>query len=184
MPEMSDTGAGDTGAGDTGADNAGAGNTDVVDADTWYASLPGVVIGAGGLITDTGGRVLLVKPNYRDLWSLPGGVCEHGEPPHVGCARELAEELGLDIGVGRLLVTDWSQPYGADARPIMHFVFDGGRLSDGSGIVIQESELDGFEFVDTADLPRYLPAYGLARVRGALRARASGRCVFLPHEVS
>jgi hypothetical protein len=66
----------------------------------------------------------------------------------------------------------------------MHFVFDGGQLSDGSGIVIQESELDGFEFVDTADLPRYLPAYGLARVRGALRARASGRCVFLPYEVS
>jgi len=155
----------------------------VADQDSWFASLPGVVIAAGGLITDHGGRVLLVKPNYRDLWSLPGGICEHGEPPHVGCARELAEELGLDIGVGRLLVTDWSQPYGAEARPIMHIVFDGGLLSGGSGIVIQESELDGFEFVAAADLPDYLPPYGLARVRGALRARESGRSIFLPHDL-
>ena len=153
------------------------------DPDRWFASLPGVVIAGGGLITDTTGRVLLVKPNYRDHWSLPGGICEHGEPPQTGCARELAEELGMDIGVGRLLVTDWSQPYGADARPIMHFVFDGGQLEDGSGIVVQESELDGFEFVAAADLPAYLPAYGLVRVRGALRARESGRALFLPHDV-
>jgi 8-oxo-dGTP diphosphatase len=157
--------------------------TQVADPDTWFASLPGVVIAAGGLITDPAGKVLLVKPNYRDLWSLPGGICEHGEPPQVGCARELAEELGLDITPGRLLVTDWSQPYGADARPIMHFVFDGGQLPDGSGIVIQQDELDGFEFVGSADLPSYLPAYGLARVRGALRARESGRSIFLPHDL-
>jgi 8-oxo-dGTP diphosphatase len=155
----------------------------VTDPDTWFASLPGVVIAAGGLITDTAGRVLLVKPNYRELWSLPGGVCEHGEPPQAGCARELAEELGLDIPVGRLLVTDWSQPYGIDARPIMHFVFDGGHLENGSAIEVQESELDGFEFVAAPDLPGYLPAYGLARVRGALRAREAGRALFLPHDV-
>src|SRR5690348_2632759 len=111
-------------------------DTQAVDPDAWFTSLPGVVVAAGGLITDPGGKVLLVKPNYRDLWSLPGGICEHGEPPHVGCARELAEELGLDIPAGRLLVTDWSQPFGATARPIMHFVFDGGQLNDGSGIVV------------------------------------------------
>jgi ADP-ribose pyrophosphatase YjhB (NUDIX family) len=158
-------------------------DTEVVAPDAWFSSLPGVVVAAGGLITDASGRVLLVKPNYRDLWSLPGGICEHGEPPQAGCARELAEELGMDIPVGRLLATDWSQPYGAYARPIMHFVFDGGHLNDGSGIVIQEAELDGFEFVAPPDLPPYLPAYGLARVRGALRAREASRSVFLPHDV-
>ncbi len=105
------------------------------DPDTWFAGLPGVVIAAGGLITDPAGQVLLVKPNYRERWALPGGICELGEPPQTGCGRELAEELGLDIPVGRLLATDWSQPYGTDARAIMHFVFDGGQLADGSGIV-------------------------------------------------
>ena len=56
-----------------------------MDHDTWFASLPGVVVSAAALITDPAGRVLLVKPNYRDYWSLPGGICELGEPPHAGC---------------------------------------------------------------------------------------------------
>ena len=77
------------------------------DPDTWFAGLPGVVIAAGALITDPAGRVLLVKPNYRERWALPGGICELGEPPQVGCGREVAEELGMDMPVGRLLATDW-----------------------------------------------------------------------------
>lgn len=152
------------------------------DPGTWFAGLPGAVIAAGGLITDPQGRVLLVKPNYRDHWTIPGGICEHGEPPQDGAARELAEELGLPIPVGRLLATDWSQPYGLQARPIMHFVFDAGELADGRDIVVQEEELDGFAFVAPPDLSACLPAYGLARVRGALRARAAGTTLFLPHE--
>ena len=154
------------------------------DPDTWYANLPGVVVAAGALITDAAGRVLLVKPNYRDHWVLPGGICEHGEPPQAGCARELAEELGLNIPVGRLLATDWSQPYGTGARPIMHFMFDGGLLDDDAAIVIQEAELDGYRFTAVGDLPGYLAAYGLTRVSGALRARESGRCLFLPHDMA
>ena len=152
------------------------------DPQTWYGSLPSVVVAAGGLITEPSGCVLLVKPNYRQLWSLPGGICEQGEPPHLGCRRELAEELGLEIPVGRLLAVDWSQPYGAQANPIMHFVFDGGQLADGSDIVVQEAELDGYEFVPPGELPRYLPDFGLARVRAAVRAKESGATLFLPHE--
>jgi 8-oxo-dGTP diphosphatase len=148
--------------------------------DVWYASLAGVVLAAAGLITDPQGRVLLVKPNYRDHWALPGGICEHGEPPHVGCARELAEEIGLDIPVGRLLAVDWGQPYGLQARPIMHFVFDGGELADGSGIVIQESELDGYRFTAFGELGEYLPRYSLVRVQGALQARQTGSMQYLP----
>src|SRR3974377_1467290 len=58
---------------------------------------------AAALITSPSGDVLLVKPNYRELWSLPGGVLEDGEPPHVGCAREVLEELGLSVPVGARL---------------------------------------------------------------------------------
>ncbi len=154
------------------------------DPDTWFSGLPGVVVAAGALITDPGGRVLLVKPNYRELWSLPGGICEFGEPPQAGCARELAEELGLSPGVGRLLVTDWTRPFGTRARPMMHFIFDAGVLAEGSGIIVQESELDGFRFTDEAELPGYLPAYGLARVTAAIAARRCGAAAFLPHQVS
>jgi ADP-ribose pyrophosphatase YjhB (NUDIX family) len=151
-----------------------------LDHNEWFAQQPGVVVGAGALITDPAGRVLLVKPNYRDFWTVPGGICEHGEPPHVGCAREIAEEIGLELGVGALLAIDWSQPYGPDARPIMHFLFDGGALDDGAGIVLQRQELDDFRFTDPAEMSSYLAPYGVHRVAAALAGRASGAAVYQP----
>jgi 8-oxo-dGTP diphosphatase len=151
-----------------------------IDHDTWFAQLPGVVVAAGALITDPAGRILLVKPNYRDHWTLPGGICEHGEPPHAGCAREVAEELGLDLAVSVLLAVDWSQPYGRQARPIMHFVFDGGTLGSGAGIVLQPEELDEFRFVDPGQSAGYLAPYGVRRLTAALAGRASGAAVYQP----
>jgi 8-oxo-dGTP diphosphatase len=162
------------------AGTAGAAASGPVDADTWFASLPGVVVAAGALITSPGGRVLLVKPNYREFWSIPGGICEFGEPPHAGCHREVAEEIGLDLAIGRLLAVDWSQPYGTQARPIMHLVFDGGQVDDGGDIVLQEAELDGYRFTAPDELAAYLPPFGLARIIGALRAAASGGTVYVP----
>src|SRR2546430_3056704 len=55
----------------------------------WYARLPTMFAAAAALFTSADGRVLLVKPNYRNYWSLPGGILEHGEPPHEGCRREV-----------------------------------------------------------------------------------------------
>jgi 8-oxo-dGTP diphosphatase len=154
------------------------------DADTWYASLAGVVVAAGALITDPEDRVLLVKPNYRELWSLPGGICEFGEAPQAGCRREVTEEIGLTVPVGRLLLTDWGRPFGDRARPMMHFIFDGGTLPGGRDIRVQEEELDGFRFTAASELPGYLPPYGLARVTAAMSARDAGTTIFLPHQVS
>jgi 8-oxo-dGTP diphosphatase len=151
-----------------------------IDPDTWYAQLPGVVLGAGALITDPGGRVLVVKPNYRDYWTLPGGVCEHGEPPHMACAREVVEEIGLDVPIGALLAIEWSQPHGAAARPIMHFVFDGGILQDGAGIVLQEEELDDFRFAEPEGLADLLASHGMARVMAAIEGRAMGTTAYQP----
>jgi 8-oxo-dGTP diphosphatase len=151
-----------------------------LDPDTWFAGLPGVVVAAGALFTDPGGRVLLVKPNYRDHWTIPGGICEHGEPPHAGCAREIAEEIGLKLAAGLLLAIDWAQPFGDHNRPIMHFVFEGGTLPDGTGIVLQQEELDDFRFTDPAELDRYLPAHVQARVLAGLAGRAAGVTVYQP----
>jgi len=146
----------------------------------WFAQLPTVVAAAAALFTNQAGRVLLVKPNYRDHWSLAGGILEPGEPPHVGCRREVSEEIGLDIEPGPLLVIGWMAPGGVRTRPVMHFVFDGGVLADGTPIRLQESELDDYRFVGAGDLDRYLPTFLTARVTAALRGRARGATVYLP----
>lgn len=61
-----------------------------------------------GVITDKRGRILLSRrtPN-RDmpgLWEFPGGKREPGETPEAALARELDEELGIQVTVGAPLM--------------------------------------------------------------------------------
>ena len=146
----------------------------------WYATLPTMYGASAAVITDQLGRVLLVKPNYRDYWSLPGGVLEHGEPPHEGCAREVREEIGLTLTPGPLLVLAWARPDGERPRPFVFFVFDGGEAAPGTPIRLQVEELEDYRYVAEAELAAYLPPSMEARVRAALAARAAGAAVYLP----
>lgn len=59
----------------------------------------------GGLVYDTRGRLLLVLRAHepaRGTWSIPGGKVEPGEDAAAAVARELREEIGLEVMPGRL----------------------------------------------------------------------------------
>ncbi|MEN8803818.1 MAG: 8-oxo-dGTP diphosphatase MutT, partial [Thiogranum sp.] len=56
---------------------------------------------AAGIVTRTDGRVLMAerpagKP-WAGYWEFPGGKFESGETPVVALARELHEELGIEL---------------------------------------------------------------------------------------
>ncbi|MFE3454133.1 NUDIX domain-containing protein [Nonomuraea sp. NPDC059194] len=148
----------------------------------WYASLPTVHVSACVLLTDDADRVLLVKPNYRSYWALPGGMVEDGEPPHICAVREAREELGLDVRLGALLVVDWVPPAGDRLRPIMNFIFDGGTLADPSRIRLQVDELDAAQFWPWEEAANMLPAVTAARIPAARTARKDQQTIFLPAE--
>ena len=61
-----------------------------------------------GVIRDARGRVLLARRTEgRDLaglWEFPGGKHEPGESAEAALARELHEELGIDVDVGAPLI--------------------------------------------------------------------------------
>ena len=157
----------------------------LMDAGSWFASLPTMYGSAAALITDTDGpsaRVLLVKPNYRAGWSLPGGILEEGEPPHVGCFREVEEELGLALPIGPLLTVAWTAPDGVRPRPIVGFIFDGGVLPDPSSIRLQEEELDDWRFTAPDEFGAHLPSFLVGRVRAALTARGTGCAAYIAAE--
>lgn len=153
-----------------------------MDTQAWYASLPTMYGSAAAVITDPSGRVLLVKPNYRDRWSLPGGILEHGEAPHAGCFREVEEEIGLVLPPGPMLTVAWTAPDSERPKPIVSFLFDGGVLADTSGIRLQEEELDDWRFVAPDELGDYLPPFLLHRVTAALTARATGTAAYVADE--
>ncbi|WP_217166267.1 NUDIX hydrolase [Streptomyces sp. AC512_CC834] len=143
---------------------------------TYIAGLPRVLAGAAAVFRDTAGRVLLVEPNYREGWALPGGTIEsdEGETPRQGAWRETAEEIGLDLRIGRLLAVDWVS--GTGRPPIVAYLYDGGVLSedDFKAIRLQEEELLSWRLVPREELGGHLLGTLHGRVLAALDVLADG----------
>ncbi|MFE1798771.1 NUDIX domain-containing protein [Streptomyces sp. NPDC059517] len=137
---------------------------------TYIAGLPRVLVGAAALFRDAGGRVLLVEPNYRAGWALPGGTVESdaGETPRQGAHRETLEEIGLDLAIGRLLAVDWVP--GTERPPIVAYLYDGGVLTEEQfkSIRLQESELLSWRLVPREELTDHMPGSLGRRVLTAL----------------
>ena len=60
----------------------------------------------GAVVTDGQRRLLMIKRGHEPgagLWSIPGGRIEPGETDTEALVREMFEETGLVVEVGRLL---------------------------------------------------------------------------------
>jgi ADP-ribose pyrophosphatase YjhB (NUDIX family) len=121
----------------------------VLPPDQYVASLARKRMAAGALFRDSAGRVLLVEPTYKPTWELPGGAVEENESPVAACRREVAEELGLDRPVGRVLAVDWV-PSRPERPEGLILVYDGGVLppADIGAIRLQAEELAAYEFAE------------------------------------
>jgi 8-oxo-dGTP diphosphatase len=66
-----------------------------------------------GIIKD-GDKVFATQRGYgeqKGFWEFPGGKMEAGETPQQALARELKEELAIDVSVGDFLCTvDYDYP--------------------------------------------------------------------------
>lgn len=131
------------------------------------------------MIRDAHGRVLVVEPTYKSTWEIPGGAVEADESPRMACQREIAEELGLELVVGRLLCIEWQGPE-LDRTESFMFIFDGGFL--GAQVIrLATDELASYAFVGTEQLDSYLIPRLARRVRSALLAADEGRLVEMEH---
>ncbi|HUO71664.1 MAG TPA: NUDIX hydrolase [Solirubrobacteraceae bacterium] len=147
-------------------------------ADSAPYELPRIPGSAGAMIFDREGRLLILKPNYKKGWTIPGGQIDaNGESPWDTCRRETREECGLEIDHGRLVCVDFLKP--RPNRPGgIRFLFDCGRLGDEavSAIAVQSSEIDAYQFVAPTEASTLLSGPVRRRVAAAL---AAARCVYL-----
>lgn len=114
----------------------------------YLASLPKKIMGAGCLFFDKEGKILIVKPIYRDTWNLPGGVVEANESPQRACIREVREEIGLKIKPERLLCIDYTSKT-QESIESLQFVFFGGILAQEKilEIEIATNEISAYQFL-------------------------------------
>jgi phosphopantetheine--protein transferase-like protein len=147
----------------------------------YWSSLDRKRTAAGALLFDEGGRLLVVRPTYKDGWTIPGGATDAGESPRGACEREVLEEIGLRRRVGRLLAADWQRKDPLRGEQLL-FVFEGGTLSSAEidAIVLPADELSAHQFVDPAEAVTMMPTPETARrLRVALEARANGTVAWI-----
>jgi 8-oxo-dGTP diphosphatase len=147
----------------------------------YFAGLARKQVGAGALITDVARRILLVQRAYGDRgWTVPGGAADAGESPLAATRREVSEELGLEVAIGRILGVEWI-PERPPKPEALVFLFDGGELTPEQADQIQlpPDELTRHRWL-TLEQARVLVTGRMhRRLQEALRARELGTAVYL-----
>jgi 8-oxo-dGTP pyrophosphatase MutT (NUDIX family) len=143
-----------------------------------WPEVPRIPASAGALIRDPAGRLLILKPNYKKGWTLPGGqVNPDGESPWQACRRETREECGLVVERARLACVDYLPP--KPTRPGgVRFLFDCGTLPEAAfgEIALQAEEIEDWRLAELTE--------ALDLLSGPLRRRVAQTadrvyCVYL-----
>ncbi|WP_036968045.1 NUDIX domain-containing protein [Promicromonospora kroppenstedtii] len=127
------------------------------------------------VFTDHTGRVLLCEPTYKQVWEAPGGAVELGESPRAAVAREVREELGLDLGPGRLVAVDHVPAVDGRTEALV-LVYDGGRLTEQQTATIRlaEDELRTSAWCTLDEARERMRPLVARRIIAALRAISEG----------
>lgn len=139
---------------------------------------PRVPVSVSALVTDSAGRLLVLKPTYKSGWTLPGGQMEaDGETPWEACRREVREECAVVVDRGRLVCVDFLRPrpgHGGGLR----LLFDCGRLTEAeaAAIAVPPGEISAFRFVHDDEAEELLRPAVRRRVRAV---RGSPTVVYL-----
>ncbi|MFG2981240.1 NUDIX domain-containing protein [Streptomyces sp. NPDC048258] len=146
----------------------------------YYATQPAPLVAATGIVVDTRGRVLVLTTSYKADLELPGGTVEDTETPEAGLARELEEELGLTVPVGRLLAVD-SRPPGPLGRSLVVHVHLVGPLppAEAAALSFPDGEITEARWLRPDEACAALPDRIAPRLRAGLAALHTGSVAHL-----
>lgn len=116
----------------------------------WFDVFQKRVSSATLILENAIGEVLIVKANYKEHWTFPGGMIDKGETPLQAAVREVSEEVGIIVNpasVAFVAIVDRKSSF----LETYQFIFKA-SLSDAmlDHIQLQASEIDEFALVDKA----------------------------------
>lgn len=134
---------------------------------------------AHALVLDAAGRVLLCETSFKPDFELPGGIVEPNESPRTGLEREIVEELGAPLTVGRPLLVDWLRPY-LGWEDALELVFAAEQVSDAeaAALVPDGQEIVALHWVAPDVVSGVMTPFGADRVLTALRALSEGTTLY------
>ncbi len=112
----------------------------------WLESLHKRISSGAVLLENAAGELLIIKNNYKEHWSLPGGVVDPGETPKQAAIREVIEEVGITLASDQVEFVSVIDRVGDNAQTYQ-FIFRSTVPVDESKIVLQMDEIDEHAFV-------------------------------------
>lgn len=109
-----------------------------------------IVKAAGGIVRK-GDKILMI---YRlKMWDLPKGKLNNGEKPKKGAVREVQEECGIKVSVGKKICNTW-HTYSLNGKKILKKTswFAMECLDDSKMVPQKEEDIEEVKWLKTKDL--------------------------------
>ncbi len=119
-------------------------------------------VGAFAIIVDDGGKILVSRRSDSGWFNLPGGGVEPHESVPEGLIREVREETGLEVDIGRL-VGVYSKPQKHELVLTFQATIIGGEL-----MTSDEADYHSWVAAEELDSVKLLPKHR-ERIEDALR---------------
>lgn len=134
---------------------------------TFFDKLPKRVSSAALALVDSTDNVLIVKANYKEHWTFPGGIIDPGETPRQAAIRETIEEVGVAVGADDMSFTMVLDRMSEHAQTYQ-FVFQAAFPEDmRDHIVLQASEIEDYTFVSRQQILAHDRFYAASVLRWA-----------------
>jgi len=160
------------------------GYNNIMNESEYIKKLPKKKMATGVIFLNNKNQILVIKPTYKNWWSIPGGVINRNESPLAAGLREVKEEIGLKINSLQFLSLDYMSPkvsgYLTKDENIQ-FIFYGGKLSSQKIklIKLDKNEISEYKFVEELKAVKILSDRLAKRLPSSLKALRKNCPIYL-----